>query len=493
MLAAGVLLMAAPSAGAAFGSPIAVTADQSAGAHTPAVAADSATTSIVAWIRLSDRHVFARRVAADGSTGPVMDLSDAAHSSESRSLSATADGSGNVTVVWTRQSDGHVVAVRIPAGGVPGGVVDVSQGMVAASPVNAAAADGLGNVHVVWRKGSDSHVLTAAVSPAGVVGAVQDVSGGDADAALWGTAPGIAADALGNTYFTWHRNTDCHIMLRRGLAGGGFDAAADVSQTVDKAVGDTSPAVAVAGSNALVVWHRDGNQLIHDDDTVYYSLAPSGGAAGAPTQLSPVGDVSMEAIAVAGAPDGSFTVGWQQRVNKHVFTATVAADGSASGQLDHSSNGDVSATDGAPATAASSNASAYVAFRRDSDGAVVLNSSAGNWTAPPPAAPAAGLKISRSSIRHKRGKVLVTVSCDSADGAACGGSLSITARGKRPAVYGKVKFSLADGSSKKLTIKLSRKARAQLRRKGKLKVAASAKATVDGKPQSALANGTLKR
>lgn len=447
---------------AAFSPPLPVSGVDAA-AKGPAVAQDGAASQYVAWVRASDHHVIARRVGDDGALGAALDLSGEGSKSDTTAAVAVADPSGNVTVVWMRAGDQHVVAARIPAGGSPGAVIDVSQGSVAASSQSNAAADGLGNVHVVWRNGSNSHVTTRTLAPGGTVSAATDVSSDDAEAALWGTAPAVAADAAGNRFFTYHRNSDCHIMLRGLSSGGALGPAIDVSQQPDKAVGDTSPAVAVAGSNVLVAWHRDGDIFDHADDTAYYSFVAGGTTPGAPTQLGAAGDVSMMGIGAAGGPDGAFGVTWQGRTSGQVWYRAVGAGGAPAGDAVQLS-ASASAADAAPGVGIGPTASVAVVWT-DAGGAVNFTSSKGTYA--PPVKPPVLLKMAlRGSVAVKGGRFVFKVRCLAA--ASCAGKVLVTNRSGRT-TWAKGALKVGAGKTIKVKLRPSRAGRAALRRKGALR------------------------
>ncbi|MBJ7353722.1 MAG: hypothetical protein JHC98_02765 [Thermoleophilaceae bacterium] len=454
------------TASAAFSSQLPVSGGDAA-VKGPGVAQDSASSQFVVWVRAADRHVMARRVSDDGSMGAIADLSGEPSKSDSTTAAvATADPAGNVTVSWMRGSDQHVVAVRIAKGGAPGGVIDVSQGSVAGSSQSNAAADGLGNVHFVWRNGSDSHVTTRTLSPAGALGAVTDISVIDGEAALWGTAPNVAADAAGSSYFTYHRNTDCHIMLRVLSTGGALGPAIDVSQTPDKAVGDTSPAIATAGGNALLVWHRDGDQFDHADDTVYFNFVLGGTTAGTPTALSAAGDVSMMGIGAAGGPDGAFGVSWQGRTSGAVWYRGIGSSGVALGAPLQLSAG-ASRADAAPAISIGPSAGTAVAWSADADSAVNLTSSTGTYS-PPVKVSAPAVTLAKKSISLKRGTVTLKLTCSASAGVACSGRVKLTDT-RRKRSWGSARFTAAHGATVKVKLKLTKRAKKQLRSSGRLK------------------------
>jgi hypothetical protein len=465
-------------ANAAFPTSVNATPGETGAVKAPAVAADSSTGgSVIAWLDASTKYVMIRRIAADGTPGAIQNVSGIPNLSAQMGVGATSDPEGNVTVAWIRNIDGHLLAVRIPAGGIGGSPIDVSQGGVALSTVVNPAADGSGVVHAVWRRNSDSHAMTATLSPAGVVSSAVDVSGTDADAVLWGTAPSVAADAAGNAYFSFHRNTDCHIMLRKQNVGGAFDGAVDVTGTPDKAVGDTSPSVAVAADHILVVWHRDGDIYDHADDTTFYSFFTAG-SPGPLTALSGVGEVSMNAISAAGGPDGSFVVSWQRQTTGHVFVRRIDSAGQPGEVTDLSADTEASNADSAPSVAVSSNATAYAIFSRASDKQIMLTSSAGSFKPPVPSPeksiPAESrLRFAPKPFSLSGKKLAVRLSCSTSDHVACVGKLTIKSSGKKSKTYGTANVKIADGKTAVVKVKLSARARSLLRRQGKLGFSAS--------------------
>lgn len=433
----------------------------------PAVAQDSSGSQYVAWVRAADHHVLTRRVSDDGALGEIKDVSgEPSKSDAATTVVMTADPSGNVTLSWMRASDQHVVAVRIPKNQAPGVVVDISQASVAASSQSNVAADGLGNVHFVWRNGSNSHVTTRMLSSGGALSAVIDVSAIDDEAALWGTAPAVAADATGNRYFTFHRNTDCHIMLRAVSSGGVLGPAIDVSQTPDKAVGDTSPSIATAGGNVLLVWHRDGDQFDHADDTVYFSFVAGGTSVGTPTQLSAIGDVSMMGIGVAGAPDGGFGVSWQGRTSGEVWHRGIGAGGAALAPPQQLSAG-ASRSDAAPAIGIGPSAGTAIAWSASSDNSVMLTASNGPYS-PPAVLPAPTVTLMRKTFSFKKSTVSVKLKCTSYTGTVCTGRVRLSAL-KNNRTWGSTKYTATHGETVKVKVKLSKRAKKQLRSSRKLK------------------------
>ena len=85
--------------------------------------------------------------------------------------------------------------------------------------------------------------------------------------------------------------------------------------------------------------------------------------------------------------------------------------------------------------------------------------------------PGGALQLKKAKIKvPKSGAVAVPATC-AAGGGACGGTLLLTVKGKK---VGSGNYQVAAGQSATVTVKLAKKARKQLAKKGKLKVIASA-------------------
>lgn len=481
LISAFAFLLTGNNARAAFATPNPVS-DGAAALKGPAVAAEgavaneSAGADLVAWVRAVDQHVVARRVASDGSSLATIDLSGEESKSMSLPIVSVIAPDRTVTVVWTRNSDQHLVAVKLPAGGSPGPVIDISESSVAFSSHSNAAVGLDGSVHVVWRNGSNSHAITRTLFTNGTKSATTDVSAIDEETVLWGTAPAVAVDAAGTRYFTYHRNTDCHIMLRSLTADGVLGAPTDLTQTVDKAVGDTSPAVATANGSVAVVWHRDGDQFTHEDDTVFYSFVAGGVSPGPPTQLSAAGDVSMREIAIAGSPDGSFGVTWQSRSNAEVFYRSVAATGAPLAEPSQISAGPSNA-EASPAISIGSTGGISIAWTAAADDQVMLTSSARSVPAPI-AQKKPKVTLVKRSVSLRRGVVTLKLKCSAPAGTKCRGTARL--KGPRNAQWAKRGFAIPANKTAKVKLRLNRKARALLRKRKSVKLKLASKVSGGG-------------
>jgi hypothetical protein len=290
----------------------------------------------------------------------------------------------------------------------------------------------------------------------------------------------VTADAAGNAFFGYHRNTDCHIMLRALSAGGALGSAIDVSQQPDKAVGDTSPSIATAGGNVILVWHRDGDLYDHADDTVYFNFVAGGTTPGTPTQLGASGDVSMMGVGAAGGPDGNFGVTWQGRVSGQVWYRGISSNGTplaAQAQLSVLA----SRADSAPGLAVGPSAGTAVVWSSDADGLVNFSSSAGTYTPPEPISGAgASASVVKKSVSLRGGSLRFKLVCAAPVGATCAGKVKLSDRRLKRA-YGSTKFTLAAGATTRFKLKLNSRARAKLRAAGSLKSYLGV-STTGGKP-----------
>ena len=87
------------------------------------------------------------------------------------------------------------------------------------------------------------------------------------------------------------------------------------------------------------------------------------------------------------------------------------------------------------------------------------------------AGPGGALQLKKGKVKvPKSGAVAVPASC-AAGGGACAGKLTLTVKGK---TVGSGNYQLAAGESGTVTVKLTKKARKKLAKKGKLKVVATA-------------------
>ncbi len=139
----------------------------------PDVAAGSDGAAVAVWRRSNGTHsiVQGRRIAANGTLGAILDLSEAGQNASG--LAKVAMGTnGTATAVWERSNGSHTIVQsrRIPPSGTPGAVQNRSAAGANASDADVAAGPG-GKTAVAWRRfnGSFDVIQVARISRTGVV------------------------------------------------------------------------------------------------------------------------------------------------------------------------------------------------------------------------------------------------------------------------------------------------------------------------------------
>jgi hypothetical protein len=275
-----------------------------------------------------------RTVAADGTPGVLIDLSDAAQNADDPRVAVGSDGVAHV--VWTR-SDGTSRRVQyrtVAADGTPSAVLDLSaSGENADSPRIAVGGDGV--ARVVWNRsnGSNDIVQYRSVAADGTPGVVVDLS----DTGQSAGQQQIVTGSDGVARVVWYRfdGSNWRVQYRSVAADGTPGAVIDLSASGQPA---SEPQVGVGSDGvARVVWRRyDGSHNI-----VQYRSMAADGTPGVVVDLSNAGeDAQVPQVAVAA--DGSARVVWWRsdggphRVVQH---RSVAADGTAGALVDLSGPG----------------------------------------------------------------------------------------------------------------------------------------------------------
>jgi hypothetical protein len=187
-------------------------------ASNPDVGVDASGTSTVVWDqRISGAFVVqARRITAAGVLGPTVDLS--LPSSIEALPRVVVDGAGDATVVWKRTTagpSGVIQARRLAADGTRGPVIDVSApvpGFFGIGGPDAALASGSAVV-VAWIASENGppatiKVLARRIAPAGTLGPVLEPFVGGPPPEFTPFALGIGSDAAGNVTVVWSRAND---------------------------------------------------------------------------------------------------------------------------------------------------------------------------------------------------------------------------------------------------------------------------------------------
>ena len=170
----------------------------------PQVVVDSAGTATVAWYGSNgtDIRVKARRIAADGTRGPVMTLSRPGTSAAYPRMAI--DPQGRVWVVWHIAEQGaisQVEAVRLAADGKPGEVITLSQ-PTENSFYPQVAIDSRGVATFVWQtERTSNRIQVRRVFADGVVGELVTLD----DDAFIVRDPQIAIDSADRATVVWSR------------------------------------------------------------------------------------------------------------------------------------------------------------------------------------------------------------------------------------------------------------------------------------------------
>ena len=161
--------------------------------------------AVVTWHRNSDCHIMGRRVTPAGGAGDLLDISleqDSAIGDTNPTV--RVDDGGDATFAWHRDSDHHAVVRRWRADGSLGPVQDLSAESDIPTMQNFGIAALPSNIGVTWQRASDAHVLAAIVGEPAV-----DVS--EAPSAP-GAAPAMARSSDGGLAVAW-KTTGGHVAV----------------------------------------------------------------------------------------------------------------------------------------------------------------------------------------------------------------------------------------------------------------------------------------
>jgi hypothetical protein len=243
-------------------------------------------------------------VAGAADAPAAANLSPAAEMASGPDLDVGADGTA--TAVWSAKSGGEfrVFARRIAPNGTRGPVQQLSApGGDALAPVVAVAADGTAVVAWTRREGADFRIQERRIGPDGTPeGATRTLSGAGQDA----TDPQVDVGPDRTATVVWRRFDGFHplIQVRRIAPDGSSEEA---SQRLSEAGQDAvEPDVAVAADGvATVVWSRfDGS-----DSIVQRRRVEANGTLAATSTLSAAGESAIEPQVELG-PGGEATVVW---------------------------------------------------------------------------------------------------------------------------------------------------------------------------------------
>lgn len=238
---------------------------------------------------------------ADGWTSP---LDITAASRDSGNGDVAVDASGTATTVWSRNDGTHYVvqARRTAADGTLGPVVDLSAPGRNAGRARVAV-DATGAATVVWSRDvtdslSSNRIIQARrIGADGALGPIHDLTAPDRD----NDAAQVAVDAAGRATIVWHRN---FVIQTRQL---GVDG--DVGPTRDlSGTNAQNPQLGLDGAGgATVVWSR----FTGANDIVQLRRVRPDGTLGGVRNLSTSG-VNGGGQRVVVAPDGTATAAWER-------------------------------------------------------------------------------------------------------------------------------------------------------------------------------------
>jgi hypothetical protein len=272
---------------------------------------DASGRSTVAWLDINgeiDVYRF-RRIEADGSLGPVTDLSSVANG-DSRELSLDVTPSGEVVAVWVQGSVGssQIRIRRIAADGSLSTNAPISAAD-ASTPVLDVGASGDGYV-AWWRNdGGDTEVEGRAVLANGELGAIRPFTAG---AITNANSPRVAINPSGTALVIWNQATMAESELRAsrvalgGVPEASFPLAGGGSQQVSSAAVAARPD---GGFLFAFTLHKGAPDF---EMVVQRRVVPAAGGAFPAADVSSLGKVAL-ATGLAVAPDGVATAVWSYR------------------------------------------------------------------------------------------------------------------------------------------------------------------------------------
>jgi hypothetical protein len=269
----------------------------------PTLDTDASGDALLVWTRFDgvERRVEARFRSAAGDLGPIETISPPGNASSPR---VAVDPAGDAVIVWIAASEVH--ARLRAADGSLGPVLDVS-GALTPAREPAVDVDDDGNALIVWGFGTFDKLRARSLSATGRLGAVQSVT--DASILLAG-AHDVAVDADGDAVIAYGAETrdfrDVAVAVRRsrtGTLGGLFTLAEGGSSCCTLAGMDVEIA---AGGDAVIAWALNGVQAAAwpaDPGAAPLPTRNLGGGQGPDLALDPAGDAFV-AWGLGGRPVG---------------------------------------------------------------------------------------------------------------------------------------------------------------------------------------------
>jgi hypothetical protein len=208
--------------------------------------------------------LWANRVSGSGAWGTTVrvDIEDLGTGNTIGSLQAVADGSGNVTAVWS-QDDGtrtNMWSNRMTASGTWGTAVKIEADDAGSVSAPALVVDGSGNVTAVWPQsdGTVNNIWSNRMTAAGAWGTAAKI---ETEVAGNASTPQLFVDAAGNVTAIWQKYDGTRLNLRanRMTAAGAWNAAPSVLSNGTSYVYSFSVQQQVSGASAgalTAVWYQ---------------------------------------------------------------------------------------------------------------------------------------------------------------------------------------------------------------------------------------------
>ena len=305
-------------------------------AELPQIAVDPQGDAVAVWQRYDGSNWIVQSATrpAGGSWSAAVDLSASEQNAEYPQIAV--DPQGDAVAVWQRYdgSSWIVQSATRPVGGSWSAAVDLSEAEGYGEHPQVAV-DSQGDAVAVWQATvGEYEIIQSAARPAGGSwSAAVDVSETGQNA----FEPQVAVDSQGDAVAVWQRYNGSHRVVQSASrpAGGGWSAAADLSETGQSA---EEPQVAVnSQGDAAAVWQRfNGTSEIAQGAT-----RPAGGSWSAAVDLSAPGE-DARGPQVAVDPQGDAVAVWQRSngTDRIVQSARHPAGGSWSAAVDLSAPGE---------------------------------------------------------------------------------------------------------------------------------------------------------
>jgi hypothetical protein len=276
----------------------------------PEVVTDSNGRSTVAWQdRNGEADVYrARRVEADGTLGPVFDISDAS-AGDADELSLDVAPNGEVVAVWTQGLTLATEQIRLRRIGSDGslGPVQVVSAVDADSPLVEIGASGDG--YVVWRRddGGDTEVEGRATLAGGSLGTARSFTSGLMTNA---SSPRVAVNPSGQALVIWRQAVEEGVLRASRVLLGGVPEASFPLAGGEHQISST--AVAARPDGGYLVLFSFGIGAPDFEQKVQRRTVPEAGAAAPVGDVSPLADAAVGTVVAVDA-GGVATAVWRHR------------------------------------------------------------------------------------------------------------------------------------------------------------------------------------